>query len=537
MVQVRSPAALRDLLAGLAVAGLMVPEAVAYAGIAGLAPGRALVAAVAGGLAYCLLGGSRLAIVSPTSSSAAILAASLGSLGVGAVPADGLATGLTLCVGMLLAAFALFRLGGLAGFVSRPVLRGFALGLAISIIARQLPALAGVTVTHHDLAGLIGDLLRQSAAWHWYSLGLGALALATLIGLRRVPGVPGTLVVMAAGVALASLCDLPARGIALAGPAPLALPGLALPDSFGTWARLVQWAVPLALIVFAESWGTVRSLALDEGDQLQPNRELRALGLANCLAGAAQGMPVGAGFSAGMANHGAGATSKRAALVASLAVLGLALFAQGWIARIPQPVLAAVVISALTHALAPAPLLRLFRLRRDQWSGLGAALAVLALGVLNGMLAAIALSLGELLYRLSHPSLSMLGRVGSSHDFVDISRHAEARALPGLLIVRPNAPLFFANAETALGTIRRAASVGGVVTVILSLEESDDLDSTALEALAEFAAGLGKAGQRLLLARAHDRVREVLAAAGQADLARNSTFSVADAVARALQEP
>ncbi|HEY6868434.1 MAG TPA: SulP family inorganic anion transporter [Novosphingobium sp.] len=536
MVQIPVPAAVRDGLAGLGVAGLMVPEAVAYAGIAGLGPGRALVAAVAGGLVYCVLGGSRLAIVSPTSSSAAILAASLGSLGVGAGSVDGAATALTLCVGGLLVGFAVFRLGGLAAFVSRPVLRGFAFGLAISIIARQLPALTGVPVTHHGLWGLLGDLLRQHGAWHWSSLGLGALALALLTGLRRFPGVPGTLLVMAGGVALALLCDLPGWGIALAGPAPLALPALDLPGDFAIWARLVQWAVPLALMVFAESWGTVRTLALDQNDPLLPNRELRALGLANCLAGAVQGMPVGAGFSAGMASRGAGATSRRAALVASLAVLGLALFAQDLIARIPQPVLAAVVISALTHALAPAPLLRLFRLGRDQWIGVGAALGVLALGVLNGMLAAIALSLGELLYRLSHPSLSTLGRVGTTHDFVDLARHSEAQAVAGLLIVRPNAPLFFANAETVLGTVRRAATGHGVGTVVLSLEESDDLDSTALEALAEFAASLGKAGQHLLLARAHDRVREVLAAAGLADLARNSTFSVADAVARATEE-
>ena len=553
--QNRTPPAARDLLAGLAVAGLMVPEAVAYAGIAGLAPGRALVAAVAGGLVYGLLGGSRLAIVSPTSSSAAILAASLGSLGLGsmgpgsmgpgAASADGLATALTLCVGALLFGFAAFRLGGLAAFVSRPVLRGFALGLAITIILRQLPTLAGVTVSHHGLAGLLADLLRQRAVWHWHSLGLGALALLALTLLRRIPGAPGPLLVMGGGVALAVLADLPALGIALAGPAPLVLPGLApsgltgsglgldLPTEFATWARLVQWAVPLALILFAESWGTVRSLALDSADPLLPNRELGALGLANCLAGAAHGMPVGAGFSAGMANRGAGATSRRAALVASLAVLGLALFAQGLIARIPQPVLAAVVISALTHALAPGPLLRLFRLGRDQWVGVGAALGVLGLGVLYGMLAAIALSLGELLYRLSHPALSTLGRVGDGHDFVDRARHPEAGFIPGVLIVRPDAPLFFANAETALGAIRRSAARGGVHTVILSLEESDDIDSTALEALTEFAAGLGQAGQRLLLARTHDRVREVLEAGGLAELARNSTFSVADAVARA----
>lgn len=536
MILPRSSPWLSDGLAGLAVAGLMLPEAVAYAGIAGLPPGRALVAAIAAGLVYVVLGSSRLVIVSPTSSSAAILAASLGSLGLGSGPQSGLATALTLCVGLLLVAFASFGLGGLAAFVSRPVLRGFACGLAISIMVRQLPALAGVPVTHHALTGLLADLLRQRGAWHWPSLALGGAALVALLVLRRFRGLPATLIVICGGVVLASLWDLPAMGIALSGPAPLSFAAFSLPEDFAVWARLMQWAFPLALIIFAESWGTARSLALDGGDQLSANRELRAVGLANCAAAVVQGMPVGAGFSGGMANRSAGATSKRAACTASLAVLALALFAQPWIARIPQPVLAAVVISALTHALAPWPLLRLFQIGRDQWIGVGAVLAVLALGVLNGMLAAIALSLGELLYRLSRPSISVLGRVAESHDFVDLARHPEARPVAGVAIFRPNAPLFFANAETALGAIRRAAQGGGVRTVILSLEESDDLDSTATEALAEFATALGQGSQRLLLARAHDRVREILGISGHADLTRNSTFSVADAVARALDE-
>lgn len=530
------PPSWRDAFAGLAVAGLMVPEAVAYAGIAGLAPGRALIAAIAGGLVYVLLGGSRFAIVSPTSSSAAILAAALGSLASSPGLREGEATAVTLSVGVILLGFSLFRLGGLAAFVSRPVLRGFACGLAISIILRQLPHLAGLPAAHSSLTGLLTDLWHQRRGWVSPSLALGGAALAALLALRRLPGVPGTVIVIGAGILLSTSVDLAPWGIALAGPAPLTFALPAVPDDFSVWARLVQLAVPLALIVFAESWGTVRGLALDGGDQLAPNRELLAVGLANCAAAVGQGMPVGAGFSAGMANHSAGATSKRAALAAGTAVLLLALFAQPWIARIPQPVLAAVVISALTHALAPAPLLRLFRLGRDQWTAVGAAVAVLGLGVLNGMLAAIALSLGELLYRLSHPAISTLGRVGTSHDFVDLSRHPEAAALPGLAIFRPNAPLFFANAETALGAIRRAAAGAETVTVIVSLEESDDLDSTAVEALGEFARALATAGQRLVLARAHDRVREVLAAAGLAELARNSTFSVADAVAGAQQE-
>jgi MFS superfamily sulfate permease-like transporter len=164
-----------------------------------------------------------------------------------------------------------------------------------------------------------------------------------------------------------------------------------------------------------------------------------------------------------------------------------------------------------------------------------AAMGVLLLGVLNGMLAAIALSIAQLLYRWSHPVTSELGRVGS-HDFVDLAHHDTAARIPGVAIWRPNAPLFFANAETVLHDIGHKARTSGVHVVILSLEESDDLDATALDALDEFAQGLHGAGCRLILARARSRVRDVLSAAGLAMLAENSTFSVADAATRATRE-
>lgn len=517
-----------DLLAGLSVAGLMVPEAVAYAAIAGLAPGRALVAGIAGGLAYAALGRSRFAIVSPTSSSAVILAAAVGTLATTAAARDEMATALTLAVGVMFAGLALFRLGSLAGFVSRPVLRGFAFGLAITIIVKQLPKLAGVSVPSGSIGFVILDLCQRMADWHWASIVIGLSALMALLFMRRARNLPGAVIVIAVGIGLSLLVDLPRLGIALAGPAPIAVPRLALPLAFDAWAHIMQLAAPITLIIFAESWGTMRNLALRHGDTLAPNRELGAIGAANCAAALVQGMPIGAGFSGCSANEAAGATSRWAAVTASLSVLVLALFAGRLIARIPEPVLAAIVIAALTHALSPAPFVRLFRIDRDQWIGLAAAAGVLALGVLNGMLVAIALSITELLYRLSHPTVSELGQV-SEHDFVDLVRHPEASRLAGVAIFRPNAPLFFANAEASLRAIGDALRSRPEPVLVVSLEESSDLDSTAVEALTEFAQAQRVQKRKLILARAHDRARDVLEAAGQIDLARGSTFSVADA--------
>mgnify|MGYP000446828187 CR=1 FL=1 len=532
-----SPAAgLRDLVTGLSVAGLMLPEAIAYAGIAGLPPGRALLAGVAGGLAYALVGRSRFAIVSPTSSSAAILAAALASLPGGAAAAGANATALVACVGIIFALLAMFRSGNLAGFVSRPVLRGFAFGLAVTIIVRQVPKLVGVSAAGGSVWSVLDRIAGQAGAWNWLSLALGLGALLALLAARRWPRVPGTLLVIAGGIALTELFALDQRGVALAGRIALALPRLDLPADPGEWARLMQLAAPVALILFAESWGTIRNLALRHGDEISANRELGALSLANLAAAAAQGMPVGAGFSAGSANEAAGASTRLAGACAAAALALLALFAAPLIARIPEPVLAAVVIAALSHALSPAPILRLFRIGRDHWFALAALIGVLVLGVLDGMLLAVGLSILHLLYDLARPSISELGRVGQSHDFVDIARHQDARRIEGIAIFRPNAPLVFANAETALAAIASAARRARARSVVLSLEESDDLDSTGIDALGEFAEGLRKAGQRVILARAHDRVREVLQRAGLGDLARDATYSVADAAALAAEE-
>jgi MFS superfamily sulfate permease-like transporter len=522
---------IRDLLAGAAVAGIMLPEAVAYAGIAGLAPVHAIAAAVAGGLAYAMIGRSRYAIVAPTSSSAAILAAALAALpGAGGA----LVIAIVLLVAAMFGAAALFRLGGLAGFVSRPVLRGFAFGLAVTIIIRQLPTVAGVSVPGGDIFAVLAGLAGRIGEVRGASVLVGAGALIALLSLRRFKALPGPLIVLAAGVALTWLVDLPGAGVALTGPIAFDPGWPSLPPlGFAGWARIAQLALPIALILFAESWGAMRSMALRHGDTLDANRELGALGLANLASALLVGMPVGAGFSVGSANESAGATSRLSAVVAALGLAALILFAAPLVARIPEPLLAAIVIAALTHALGLAPFVRLFRLDRDQGVAIAAALGVLALGVLNGMLVAILLSLGTLLQRFSRPTISELGQIGHGPNFVDIARHPEAHGVPGMALFRPNAPLFFANAESSLAVIaRRVLARPDARMVVVSLEESNDLDSSAVEALGEFCATMAANDRRVVLARAHDAVRDVLAAAGMDVLASGATFSVADAVAR-----
>ncbi|MFG1318794.1 SulP family inorganic anion transporter [Xanthobacter autotrophicus] len=522
-----------DLIAGLCVAGLLLPEAVAYASIAGLPPQQGIFAAVAGCFVYALVGRSRFAIVSPTSSSAAILAATLATL-----PDEGaVKLAATTVVVVLVAAFLLLaavaRLGNFTGFVSRPVLRGFAFGLAVTIILRQLPHLVGLDAASSDLLHIIPQLVAEVPHWNPFAVACGGTALAALLLLRRFPAIPGAFLVLAGGVAVSAVFHLEAHGVAVVGtidmmPAWPSWPALSWPD----YSQLARFALPLVLILFAESWGTIRALSLRHGEAVEADRELAALGFANMASALAQGMPVGAGFSAGNASEAAGAATRATAIVTALGLAVLVIFGGTFVARLPEPVLAAVVIAALVHALDPAPLVRLWALGRDQYVAVAAAVAVLALGVLNGMLVAIALSLTAVVQRLATPQVAQLGRLGTTHDYVDLDRHPDAVAPKGIAIWRPAQPLFFANADRIMGIIATSSRAEpGLHAVVVSLEESFDLDSTALDALVEFDAVMRQAGLRLQLARAHDRVRDLLAAAGARDLVARCSYSVDDAVA------
>ncbi|QNA85037.1 SulP family inorganic anion transporter [Sphingomonas sp. So64.6b] len=527
-----------DIIAGLSVAGLMLPEAVAYAGIAGLAPQHAILAAIVGALTYAAIGRSRFAIVSPTSSSAAIMAASLGTLTADPAVKIALATITVALVGITFLAASLARLGGLTGFVSRPVLRGFAFGLAITIILNQMPLVFGVTPQAGNVFGLVAGLLSDFGAWNGVSIATGAAALFLLLALRRLPSIPGAFIVLAAGIAASILFDLPGHGVATVGIIELSIAIPSLPHiPYPMLAGLAELVIPLVLILLAESWGTMRALALSHGDRIEPNRELAALGMANLASALVQGLPVGAGFSAGSASEAAGARTRAAGAIAATGLALLMLAGVRLVAHLPQPVLAAVVIAALSHALNPQPIVRLWRLGRDQYVAIGAAVGVLALGVLNGMLFAILLSIAALVRRLASPQLVRLGRLGSSQNFVDLARHPDATPIPGVAIWRPAEPLFFANAEAVLSLIAsQQAADPTITTVVVSLEESFDVDSSAVDALIEFDARLRMNGARLLLARVRDTVRDLLMAAGAHDLVARSSYSVDDAVAGLSQE-
>jgi MFS superfamily sulfate permease-like transporter len=519
-----------DLIGGISLTGLLVPEAVAYSSIAGLPIAFGITAAIAGPFAYALIGRSRLAVVSATSSAAALISAAIANSALPNIPRVDCAVALVLLVSLFFLIGAMLRVSALTSFVSRTVLHGFGFGLAITISVRQLPALLGMAPVQGNTFQVLSSVASNFMKVHSPSFLLGAAALIFLAFSRRFKFAPAGLVLIVATTAAMALGPRAHFGIAVVGaiavqPSLPQIPLLQLTD----WARLAQFAIPVAIVILAESWATIRSLAAASGDAILPQREIAALGLANLASGLLRGLPVGAGFSIGNANAQAGTSTRAGAIIAALSVALVVLTATRWIAFIPEPVLAAIVISALAHALSPRPFIVLFRLGRDQWVAIAAAAAVLLLGIINGLLVAVGLSVLGLLRRLAHPQLSELGRTGD-HDFVDCSTHPEARPVSGMLVIRPNAPLFFGNADAVLGAVATRAGESQSKIVVLSLEETDDLDASSLEALTDFSQAMAAQKRKLLLARVHDRVRVMLDRGGLADLAATSTFSVDDAV-------
>ncbi|MES1195557.1 MAG: SulP family inorganic anion transporter, partial [Steroidobacter sp.] len=501
---------------GISVAGIILPQAIAYAGLANMPPMAGIVAACVGLLVYGLLGTSRFALVTGTSSSAVVLLAAIHSLmSTDAVHSGQLASALVIVTGVFFLICALFRLGRIAHFIARPVVRGMALGLSVTIVLQQFASLAGIHAVHNNVIPLLYELLGRIGEWNVTGLGLGAIALILLNLCKLWPRVPGPLLVMALGVYASLWFDLHAQHIEVVG-------DISLPDTsnwhldvpllgIDEWLRIAELAVALMLILFSESYSSIRTTALQHGDAINVNRDLLALGCANLLSGLLHALPVGAGYSATMANQTIGARSRLAGFSAAIYILIALWLLINYVALIPEPVLAAIVIYAMQHALSLEPLQPYLKWRRDRLMVMVSVVAVLTLGVLDGLLASIAFSLMMLIRGLSQPRISVLGRLRDTHDYIPLNSHADVHAVPQVVIIRPDEPLFFANVddmfEKALDVLRQS---GDVKTLILSLEESPNIDGTVIEALDQFSRRVRDAGCMLVLARLKPPVQAVL---------------------------
>ncbi|MBS1187655.1 MAG: Sulfate permease [Burkholderiaceae bacterium] len=504
-----------DLIAGLSLAGLLLPQALAYSGIGNMPPQAGIFALFAGLVCYAIFGSSRFAIVSATSSSAILLAAASASMSDGA-PAMRLtmAGGLVMVTGVLFMLAGAAKMGNMTDFIAKPVLRGFTFGLVIVIIVKQCVEIAGVRTEGSSLFDIVLELARQFDHWNQASMAIAAASLGLLFLLERIRLLPGGVIVLLLGIVASQWLNLPAYGVKLVGTIEMGLATPSLPQlTNAEWLQLGEIGLGMAFILYAESYSSIRSFAIKHGDDVLPNRDLLALGACNLVSGLFNGMPVGAGYSATAANEKQGAQSRLSGFVAALVVLPVVLTLLPAIALIPKPVLAAIVIHAVSHTLTLATFRPYFAWRRDHVVIVAAVIAVLALGVLDGLLVAVGISIFLMLRQMSAATVAQLGRHGRrEHDFVNMATFPRASAIPGVIILRPDQALFFANADRMMSRLRQMilATDTSVHAVVLSLEESPDLDSVSIEALRDLAVFVAAQGKRLVLARVKDAPYTVL---------------------------
>jgi sulfate permease, SulP family len=491
-----------DLLAGLTTAAVVIPQAVAYASLAGLPVEVGLYVAIVPMVAYALVGSSRPLSVSSTSTISILTAGALAEAGAATDPGRAVATAslLALLVGGILAAAGLLRLGFLADFISSPVLAGFKAGMGLFIAASQLDKVLGVPVEGDDFFAKVWSALGQLDDANLATVALGLGGLAALLALHRwAPKVPGPLVVVVLGIALVAATDLEGRGVALVGSVNGGLPTFQLPDLEGM-GRLLPAAAGIALMSFIESISAARAFAARTDPPVDADRELLALGAANLAGGLFQAYPAGGGTSQTAVNDGAGARTQVAELAtAAMAVLTLTLLAS-LLADLAEPILGAIVLVAAIGLVNLAPLRRLRSVRqRDFWLGLVALSGVLTFGVLRGVLVAVLISLLVLLHELDHP------------------RIVAGQPIPGLVVVRPEGRLFFANARRVVDRI------GAIVddqqppprVVLLDLTVVPDLEITALDRLADLAEDLHDQGRILWVAAPSQGPLEMLRRAAE----------------------
>ncbi len=508
-----------DVVAGVALAGLLIPEAMGYAGIAGLPPQAGLYATAFGLLAYAIFGSSRQLAVSPTSASAAILAATVAPLAAQS-PAKFfvLASAVSLVVGLLFLLAGMLKLGYVSDFISKPVLKGFVFGIALTIVIKQLPKLCGIEKGNGPSYAQLWNTLTHVAQSNLWTLLTAAVALAALFFVDRYfPRIPGALLVLIAGIVISRILNLHAHGVDIVGVIPSGLPRPEFPTlDWADWLQAAPAAVGLALVLFAESLGAARTFAAKNGYDIDPNQELRALAVANAASAVFHGMIVGGGTSGTAANDGNGAKSQVSAIAASVTVVLTLLFLTGWFYHLPEAVLGAIVVHAVWHLLDLRELRRFRRIRRIEFrESVAAIFGVVAFGILNGLLLAVILTLIALMRSLSQTHVAVLGRLQGTHEFVDVQRHPDAEQFPGILILRIERMLFFANADGIRHHIHSllGKAAGPVRDLIVSFELIPMLDVTAIDVLAQLRADAVDRGIRLVLAGVRDPVRDRLAKA------------------------
>jgi high affinity sulfate transporter 1 len=513
-----------DLTAALTSWGVMVPVALAYAGLAGVPPELGLVTAFAALAVYAVFGTSRHLKVT-TSSTMAVMSASVVVGLAGGDPALYLAltSALALMVGVILVAAGLAKLGFISDFLAKSVVTGFIAGLAITIIIGQLPKILGVPSLSGSLPEQVVQLIGELPDTNPYTLAVGLVSLAVILVLRRVaPRVPGSLIVLVLGILAVSALDLASYGISVVGEVATGMPLPSIPFvPLTTLPYLALGAAGIVFLAVGESVGAGRAYAARHGYEIDADQEMVALGAANVATGLFGGFTTDASLSQTATAESAGAKSQVSSLVTSALILATALLLAPLFKNLPNAVLGAIVITAVLSLIDVGEIRRYWAWRRtDFMLAMAAMVGVLLTTVLVGMVFAVALSIAFVLYRASRPHVAALGRIpGQRATYADQRRHPEAHPVPGLLIIRLDAPLYFFNANVARTQIEGLveASAADVHGVLIDLAATADIDVTTTDMLFGLVGELHGRSIEVLLAQVKGPVRDRMRRTGFMD--------------------
>jgi len=518
----------RDLMAGVILCTLLVPQGMAYAELAGLPAITGLYTTVVCLFAYAAFGPSPYLVLGPDSSLGPMIAAAILPLAAGDVGRSiALAGMLALIVGLINVSAGIAKLGFVADLISKPVRVGYLAGLSISIFIGQLPKLFGFSVEGDSLiqeASAFLNSLNQTNNW---ALGVGVLCLIIILGLKRwKPNLPGILIAVVVAIALSAFFNLAEQGVSVVGVLPQGFPMPVFPAvNLADLPLLFAAALGMSLVAVGDTISTSAGFAARRGYEINSNQELVGIGSANLAAGLFSGFPISTSSSRTAVAEQSGAKTQLTGIFAAILIVTMLLFLPGLVQHMPQPVLAAVVITASIGLFDLAALRQLLAQRKSEFAlAVISILGVALIGVLEGIVIAVLISMFQVFERVWRPHVAVLGAVENLPGYHDIQRYPEAQQIPGLVILRWDAPLFFANANLFRDLVRKLVAESQPKWVLVTAEPMTDVDTTAADMLVDLDLELNAANIHLAFAEVKDPVKDKIVRYGLLETIDNRHF-------------
>lgn len=533
-----------DIFAGVVLATMLVPVGIAYAAASGLPGIYGLYATIVPLLVYALFGPSRILVLGPDSALVGIILGVVTPLAGGdPLRAATLAGMMAIVSGIVCILAGLARLGFVTELLSKPIRYGYMNGIALTVLISQLPTLFGFSIESkgplQSLLAIVGAILEGRT--NWVALGIGLATLVVILLLKDSKRLPGILIAVVGATIVVGVLDLGAAyGLKVVGPLPQGLPGFVVPwISYGDVVPVLVGGCAIALVSFADTSVLSRAYAARLGARADPNQELVGLGAANLVTGFFQGFSISSSSSRTPVAEAAGARTQLASVVGALAIAALLLVAPNLLRHLPSAALAAVVIAAAIGLVEIADLKRIYRIQRwEFWLAIVCFVGVAVLGVIPGIGLAIAIAIVEFLWDGWRPHSAVLGRADGVKGYHDITRYPDARRIPGLVLFRWDAPLFFANAEFFKERVLDAVATSPtpVRWLVVAAEPVTSVDVTACDVVAELDQALHAQGIELCFAELKDPAKDKLKKFGLfAQLGENYFFpTIGVAVSRYL---